>query len=58
MLHEYVPIPTLAVSDLARAREYYEGVLGFAPGPAPPRDRLTRGGLSPGGLLIRAPSST
>lgn len=33
MLHEYVPIPTLAVSDLARAREYYEGVLGFAPGP-------------------------
>lgn len=33
MLHEYVPIPTLAVADLARARAYYEGVLGFAPGP-------------------------
>lgn len=33
MLHEYVPIPTLAVTDLGRAREYYEGVLGFAPGP-------------------------
>ncbi len=33
MLHEYVPIPTLAVTDLRRARGYYEGVLGFAPGP-------------------------
>ena len=31
MLTEYVPIPTLGVSDLARSREFYEGVLGFAP---------------------------
>lgn len=30
MLADYVPIPTLAVSDLERAREFYEGVLGFA----------------------------
>jgi catechol 2,3-dioxygenase-like lactoylglutathione lyase family enzyme len=32
MLTEYVPIPTLGVSDLSRAREFYETVLGFAPG--------------------------
>lgn len=31
MLADYVPIPTLAVTDLQRAREFYEGVLGFAP---------------------------
>ncbi|MFP5416651.1 MAG: VOC family protein [Actinomycetes bacterium] len=27
MLADYAPIPTLAVTDLARAREFYEGVL-------------------------------
>lgn len=31
MLSEYVPIPTLGVADLGRAREFYETVLGFAP---------------------------
>lgn len=31
MLADYVPIPTLAVMDLQRAREFYEGVLGFTP---------------------------
>lgn len=31
MLTDYVPIPTLAVKDLQRARDFYEGVLGFAP---------------------------
>jgi len=30
MLSDFAPIPTLAVSDLQRAREFYEGVLGFA----------------------------
>jgi catechol 2,3-dioxygenase-like lactoylglutathione lyase family enzyme len=29
MLADYPPIPTLAVSDLVRAREFYENVLGF-----------------------------
>ena len=29
MLSEYAPIPTLPVKDLPRAREFYEGVLGF-----------------------------
>lgn len=33
MLSDFVPIPTLAVADLDRARRYYEGTLGFAPGP-------------------------
>ncbi len=31
MLGDYAPIPTLAVKDLQRAREFYEGVLGLAP---------------------------
>lgn len=31
MLADYVAIPTLAVKDLQRAREFYEGVLGFTP---------------------------
>jgi len=29
MLADYDSVPTLAVKDLGRAREYYEGVLGF-----------------------------
>jgi len=32
MLADYAPVPTLAVTDLKRAREFYEGVLGFTPG--------------------------
>ncbi len=31
MLSSYPAVPTLAVSDLARAREFYEGVLGLSP---------------------------
>ncbi len=31
MLADYAPVPTIAVADLARAREFYEGTLGFAP---------------------------
>ena len=30
MLSDFAAVPTLAVSDLQRAREFYEGVLGFA----------------------------
>ncbi len=29
MLSDFAPVPTLAVSDLQRAREFYEGVLGY-----------------------------
>lgn len=32
MLSDYNPVPTLAVKDLQRARDFYEGVLGFTPG--------------------------
>jgi catechol 2,3-dioxygenase-like lactoylglutathione lyase family enzyme len=35
MLGDYVPLPTLAVSDLQRARDFYEGVLGFVPRDVP-----------------------
>ncbi len=31
MLSAYSPLPTLAVKDLAQARAFYEGVLGFKP---------------------------
>jgi len=31
MLADYDPVATLAVKDLQRAREYYEGVLGLTP---------------------------
>ena len=30
MLSDYAPIPTLPVKDLPSAREFYEGVLGYA----------------------------
>lgn len=29
MLSDHTPVPALATSDLARARSFYEGVLGF-----------------------------
>ena len=29
MLSDFAPVPTLAVSDLQRARDFYEGVLGY-----------------------------
>lgn len=32
MLSDYTPTTSLAVTDVARAREFYEGVLGLAPG--------------------------
>ncbi|MBK9697963.1 MAG: VOC family protein [Propionibacteriaceae bacterium] len=31
MLADYTPVPTLAVTDLTRARTFYEEVLGFTP---------------------------
>lgn len=32
MIGDHTPVPTLGVSDLQRARDFYEGTLGFAPG--------------------------
>ena len=32
MIGEHSPVTTLGVSDLQRARDFYEGTLGFAPG--------------------------
>lgn len=46
MLADYVPIPTLAVADLARAREFYEGVLGFTAQGDVPEGVLYTGGAS------------
>ncbi len=33
MIGDHTPVTTLGVSDLARAREFYEGILGSTPGP-------------------------
>lgn len=44
MLADYAPMPTLAVSDLQRARDFYENVLGFTPqGDVPDGVRYTAG---------------
>ncbi|KRE43470.1 VOC family protein [Knoellia sp. Soil729] len=32
MISDHTPVTTLGVSDLQRARDFYEGTLGFAPG--------------------------
>lgn len=32
MIGDHTPVATLGVKDLARAREFYEGTLGFQPG--------------------------
>jgi catechol 2,3-dioxygenase-like lactoylglutathione lyase family enzyme len=32
MLSEFTPVATLPTADLSRARSFYEGTLGFAPG--------------------------
>ena len=49
MLADYAPITTLAVTDLQRARDFYEGVLGVAPKIAPEE--------VPDGILYAAGSS-
>ena len=45
MIGDHTPVPTLAVKDIARAREFYEGVLG-----------LTADRDMPGGVAYRAGS--
>ncbi len=47
MLSDHTPVSTLAVSDIARARAFYEGVLGFRPH-----------GDAPDGVLYRAGDGT
>ncbi|NLI18059.1 MAG: VOC family protein [Actinomycetales bacterium] len=54
MLSDFTPMPTLAVKDLAAARAFYEGVLGFAPtGDAPDMALYTSGA----GQFLVYPSS-
>jgi len=47
VLRDHNPVSALAVSDLARAREFYEGTLGFRPT-----------GDAPDGVLYRAGDGT
>ena len=54
MLGDHDPIATLAVKDLDRAREFYEGVLGFAPRPEVPEGVLYGAGS---GAFLVYPSS-
>lgn len=54
MLSDYTPTPSLAVADLARAREFYEGVLGLtAAGDGPEGVRYPAGA----GALFVYPSA-
>ena len=46
MLGDHDPIATLAVKDLDRAREFYEGVLGFTPRREVPEGVLYAAGSS------------
>ena len=42
MLSDHPAVPTIAVSDLARAREFYEKVLGLEPEGEPPEGVMYR----------------
>ena len=50
MLADHAAIPVLAVTDLDRAREFYEGTLGFTSGPEVPDGVIYR--TSNGGFLV------
>ena len=50
MLADHAAIPVLAVTDLDRAREFYEGTLGFSSGPEVPDGVIYR--TSNGGFLV------
>ena len=54
MLADHSPVPTLAVSDLDRARAFYEGTLGFTPQGDVPDGVLYRAG---GGSFLVYPSA-
>jgi catechol 2,3-dioxygenase-like lactoylglutathione lyase family enzyme len=46
MLGDHNPIPTLAVKDVQKARDFYEGVLGLSPAGEPPEGVVYRAGNS------------
>ena len=46
MLGDHNPIPTLAVKDVQKARDFYEGVLGLSPSEEPPEGVVYRAGNS------------
>ncbi len=46
MLGDHDPVPALAVKDVQTARDFYEGVLGFAPTGEPPEGVMYRAGKS------------
>ncbi len=50
MIGDHTPVPTLAVKDLGKAREFYEGVLGLEPGPDMPGGVAYKAGS--GGLFV------
>ncbi|GEK23414.1 VOC family protein [Cellulomonas xylanilytica] len=50
MLADHAAMPVLAVTDLDRARAFYEGTLGFSSGPEVPEGVLYR--TSNGGFLV------
>ena len=50
MLSDHPAVPTLAVSDLSRAREFYEGVLGFKPQGEPAEGVMY--GVASGSVLV------
>ena len=59
MLSDHSPVPTLAVTDLERARGFYEGTLGFKPD-APPADADPSEGIlysSGAGRILVYPSA-
>lgn len=54
MLTDHTPVPTIAVADLARAREFYEATLGFVPSDGVPDGVLYESG---GGRFLVYPSA-
>ena len=54
MLADFTPSPTIAVTDMARAREFYEGVLGFTVDREMPEGVIFRAGT--GGFLVYSSS--
>jgi catechol 2,3-dioxygenase-like lactoylglutathione lyase family enzyme len=54
MLADYAPVPAIAVTDLARARRFYEETLGFTPDDDVPDGVAYRSG---GGAFLVYPSA-
>jgi catechol 2,3-dioxygenase-like lactoylglutathione lyase family enzyme len=54
VLSDHNPVPTLAVSDLQRARAFYEDTLGFRPEDGAPEGTMYRAGS---GMFLVYPSA-